>query len=249
MIIKFPQNYPQAPPKVCLCTPIEGHPNVFSWGDEYPYVCLDMLKPYTSDIPFQGWSSAYSVTSLLLQLQSFLFEENAVPQDHGGSQQMSVTPRMVTRTRGRAKSFTCKSAACGHCHASPSPALPQAAGVVQHACGGAAGRATCVPFLRPDKSRSDLILSLCVGEEKHGEACGEEKRSGSQEQTAADCGVVISFLEERLSEISGLLSRQLQVAPPTDAQLDRVLVRPAPAPSGHSSIARSILLYVTEGYV
>lgn len=80
MIIKFPDNYPEAPPKVNLCTVIEGHPNVFDWGEEYPYICLDMLKGHTSKTPYEGWSSAYSVLSLLLQLQSFLFEENAVPQ-------------------------------------------------------------------------------------------------------------------------------------------------------------------------
>lgn len=45
------------------------HPNVM--GNT---VCLDMLQP-TKGGEGTGWSSAYSIQSVLLQLQSFLFEE------------------------------------------------------------------------------------------------------------------------------------------------------------------------------
>lgn len=60
-----------------------GHPNVFgdpAYGSVY--ICLSMLKPYTASVKYDGWTSAYTCMSLLLQLQSFLFAEN-VEQDYG----------------------------------------------------------------------------------------------------------------------------------------------------------------------
>jgi len=48
------------------------HPNVFG-----NYICLDMIQPAIARTEEGGgWSSAYSVQSVLTQLQSFLFEEN-----------------------------------------------------------------------------------------------------------------------------------------------------------------------------
>jgi len=69
-IIHFPLNYPDKAPKVRNCTNIR-HPNVF--GD---YICLDLLTMSleTQKTPYRGWTSAYTVSSLLVQLQSFLFE-------------------------------------------------------------------------------------------------------------------------------------------------------------------------------
>ena len=67
--ITFPQNYPVSPPDIRLKTTIP-HPNVF--GDK---ICLDMLEPKKKDSGwYDGWSSAYTVESILIQLQSFLFE-------------------------------------------------------------------------------------------------------------------------------------------------------------------------------
>jgi ubiquitin-protein ligase len=43
------------------------------------FICLDMLRPAAGNGAYSGWSSAYSVLSILLQLQSFLFAEN-IPQ-------------------------------------------------------------------------------------------------------------------------------------------------------------------------
>lgn len=46
------------------------HPNVFGRT-----LCLDMLQPKKKDSGwYDGWSSAYTVESILIQLQSFLFE-------------------------------------------------------------------------------------------------------------------------------------------------------------------------------
>lgn len=65
--ITFPQNYPLSPPSIKLSTPIP-HPNVFGTT-----LCLDMLQP-SGEAWYQGWCSAYTVESVLMQLQSFLFE-------------------------------------------------------------------------------------------------------------------------------------------------------------------------------
>ncbi len=67
--ITFPQNYPVSPPSIRTFTEIP-HPNVF--GNT---ICLDLLQPKTKESSwYDGWSSAYTVESILIQLQSFLFE-------------------------------------------------------------------------------------------------------------------------------------------------------------------------------
>jgi len=122
-ILKFPENYPAAPPDVRLCSRID-HPNVFGeWdGTDAAWICLDMLKEYTVKTKYEGWSSVYTVQSILLQLQSFLFSEN-VPQDYGGSQNLELGNCSVVSSINRIKKFRCP---CGHCIEKPSPALPKA---------------------------------------------------------------------------------------------------------------------------
>ena len=75
MVMKFPENYPDAPPEVRLCTTL-CHPNVFG-----TWICLDLLRDQAEMVregsQGRGWTSGYSAQSVLLQLQSFLFEENA----------------------------------------------------------------------------------------------------------------------------------------------------------------------------
>jgi len=72
LIFNFPETYPLQPPKVKLMNFID-HPNVFG-----QYICLDMLEQgeYSSEAqrmkPYTGWTSAYSVQSILVQLQNFL---------------------------------------------------------------------------------------------------------------------------------------------------------------------------------
>ena len=68
--IIFPQNYPCAAPSVRLMTEVP-HPCVSS-----RMIKLDMLENKKKDAGwYEGWSSAYTVESILIQLQSFLFEE------------------------------------------------------------------------------------------------------------------------------------------------------------------------------
>ncbi len=66
----------------------------FGSDSTYPWICLDMIKPVhrteagTRDRTYHdedyngGWSTAYSVYSILMQFQAFLFDEN-VPQSYG----------------------------------------------------------------------------------------------------------------------------------------------------------------------
>jgi len=123
-ILTFPDNYPIAPPDVRLCTRID-HPNVWKEydGTDAAWICLDMLKEYTASTKYEGWSSVYTVESILLQLQSFLFSEN-VPQDYGADQSLQLGNSSVVRSLNRIKNFKCSK--CGHCVDKPVPALPKA---------------------------------------------------------------------------------------------------------------------------
>ena len=71
MVLRFPDEYPDLPPQLTLSTKIE-HPCVS--GNT---VCLDLLQKSDSTTPYQGWSPAYSVQTILIQLQAFLFEATA----------------------------------------------------------------------------------------------------------------------------------------------------------------------------
>jgi ubiquitin-conjugating enzyme E2 C len=63
LLIKFPADYPFTSPAITFSTPC-FHPNV----DQFGNICVDFLK--------ERWSAAYSVTTLLLSLQSLLGDPN-----------------------------------------------------------------------------------------------------------------------------------------------------------------------------
>lgn len=67
--IQFNDTYPSNPPTVRMCSLLHhGHIH----GE---HICLDMLRTHHSSEAYSGWSSAYSLNSLLMQLQAFFFEE------------------------------------------------------------------------------------------------------------------------------------------------------------------------------
>jgi len=103
IVLMFPMDYPQGPPQVLLCTSLP-HPNVF--GNQ---LCLDMLQPSTD--PFTGWSSAYTVQSILVQLQSFLFVR-----------QEDAEPNAVVKAIKDARDFKCPG--CEHRNYRHWPPLP-----------------------------------------------------------------------------------------------------------------------------
>merc|ERR1719474_1809318 len=112
LILTFPDSYPNNPPRVQLCTTIE-HPNVF-----YGYICLSMLRNETGNVPYEGWSGAYSATSVLMQLQSFLFAEN-IDQDGGYVSHNTLSEYDIQNVVRTCTQFTCSK--CGHSHYNPRP--------------------------------------------------------------------------------------------------------------------------------
>jgi ubiquitin-protein ligase len=89
--ITYPKNYPNKAPKVKNLTHI-SHKNVFG-----SYICLDILtmSEETANTPFRGWTSAYTISSLLVQLQSFLFE--AVAERNGSRMKREALSYRCTR--------------------------------------------------------------------------------------------------------------------------------------------------------
>jgi ubiquitin-protein ligase len=96
--LKFPQSYPSHPPSIRIFNNIP-HPNVFGG-----YICLDILQQNGVEEGC-GWTSAYSVQSVLTQLQSFLFEENL-------SADKAKVEMEVKKAVKEANSFKCPS--CKH---------------------------------------------------------------------------------------------------------------------------------------
>ncbi|KAI9339349.1 hypothetical protein BDR26DRAFT_862281 [Obelidium mucronatum] len=78
--------YPSGSPKVVLNTPMK-HPNVFpGWEEGGAYICCDILKGKLvtdSQGRVSGYSPAYSLGTILLQLMSFFSAKN-IEQDYEG---------------------------------------------------------------------------------------------------------------------------------------------------------------------
>ena len=122
----FPDDYPSHPPTVHLMsTNMPGHPNVFGSGRS-GFICLSMLREHTATEPNEGWTSAYTCFSLLLQLQSFLFAEN-IPQDYGGNSRACWTDAAVASVRHQNRRYRFSvDAETTHTHDAPWPPLPPA---------------------------------------------------------------------------------------------------------------------------
>jgi len=74
---------------------------------------FEIPLPGTLTTPYQYWSSAFSVRSILIQMTSFLLAEGQPTQIATGN---------VSRTRIESTQFQCSS--CSHTFSSPNPPLP-----------------------------------------------------------------------------------------------------------------------------
>ena len=117
LIINFPTDYPIQAPSVYLCNSIP-HPNVN--GND---ICLDMLVNDSSG-HYSGWTSAYSVVSILMQLQVFLFEERGFVESNypHSTKNYYFSRESLKLLHENVKQFKCKE--CGHCFERPYPVPP-----------------------------------------------------------------------------------------------------------------------------
>jgi len=176
LILKFSEDYPISPPKVFCCTPFP-HSNVQRTKDGWT-ICLDMLeKPKGKPLPYAGWSSAMSVMSVLLQLQSFI-TDTKLHYAHSDA-------TAITRTRANAlmSEFTCVVAGCSHSGEEPWPprqseCIPRAAvekrivclpcgsialsGPIDRSLSGGDKFNDCFPLPKPDMPEKSSVKSAPV---------------------------------------------------------------------------------------
>mmetsp|Transcript_11978 Transcript_11978/g.22774 ORF Transcript_11978/g.22774 Transcript_11978/m.22774 type:complete len:321 (+) Transcript_11978:3181-4143(+) len=75
-----------------------------NWRTQGYSLCLNMIPRWYTETPYTGWTSAYSVIGLLLQIQSFLFAEY-IPQDYGGTARAQTNKGVCERGIQNAKKF------------------------------------------------------------------------------------------------------------------------------------------------
>lgn len=108
---EFPDTYPRESPRVRLLTKL-NHYFVFK---EDQYICINMLENEwemnhigggeNRSQMYTGWSSAYSVQAILVQLQAFLFDRSHLWE--------------IDQSREYARAYKCDE--CKHTNGSPSP--------------------------------------------------------------------------------------------------------------------------------
>lgn len=126
-VITCGPNYPFNPPSV-QCMINYPHPNVVLNSQGRFIVCLDMLEPYTSTSrPYECWSSAFSIRSILVQLTSFILCDTST--DH------VVSKLDYVRAMREADAYESKGeGGCGHSAKHPVPTCPTFADLKAAAC-------------------------------------------------------------------------------------------------------------------
>lgn len=128
--MNFPINYPNEPPRIQIVSCKLTHPNVFG-----NYICLDMLTQ-PDGRPYSGWSRGYTVLSILMQLQSFLFATEGIDQDYGNRTATNwLNPVEIQSVRKQNLRFSCMYGINKHTHATPWPPLEKREGIGCVICG------------------------------------------------------------------------------------------------------------------
>eukprot|EP01084_Bolivina_argentea_P035609 66031_1 len=154
LILSFPGDYPKQPPSIRIPTYFP-HTNVFE-SHGHHWICLDMLERKTESQKdrqvvadaYHGWSAGYSVSSVLLQLSSFLYETKTEQENDDISSNTREQTRGKKRMIHEAINFACKK--CGHSAKVPYPPLNEG-----HHFQNPLSRATKIK-----KNRKEFIINL-----------------------------------------------------------------------------------------
>jgi len=101
--LKFPTDYPNAPPKVLITTTSGGHvrfnPNLYATGK----VCLSILGTWRAEHSGEQWSAVQSVQSILLSIQSLMHDlpyhnEPSFEQDDGSGDVQRYNEKIAHET-------------------------------------------------------------------------------------------------------------------------------------------------------
>lgn len=140
-VLEFPDDYPSNPPKIKLSTGIP-HSNIIEHDGNKNYLCLDLLKNFfwmdggvNKHTPYSGWSSAYSVMSIMMQLHTFLFDDyvenydgrmkhtlyELSPEEGGDFRDISTIKDKLEKSFVDCRNCRCEK--CGHSYHQPFPPI------------------------------------------------------------------------------------------------------------------------------
>lgn len=102
--LEFTDHYPFVPPKISILSPHDPHPCIV--GE----TVQDEIFKITSNKQYEGWVSAYSVESILLELQCFLLNYQGVYRNEAYHQNKDL----VSPVQAEANLWECKDIGCKH---------------------------------------------------------------------------------------------------------------------------------------
>ncbi|KAF2028868.1 hypothetical protein EK21DRAFT_68820 [Setomelanomma holmii] len=147
LAIQFHQDYPLSAPTVTIQSHIM-HPNVFG-----SYICATMLNTT------EGWTPAYTLKGIVIQLLSF-FCSDSLEQDHGGGEVNLAAYRRRTaeQMRRHGQHFRSDSFSCSTCGFGPDwyPSYPEDV-EVEHLAATHEGPRS-IQYAKPKQEKSKLFM-------------------------------------------------------------------------------------------
>jgi ubiquitin-protein ligase/stress response protein SCP2 len=143
-------DFPHKPPKIQICTPLP-HANVHLESDHKHYICADFLetRPHgiTQHQPYSGWTAGYTVSALLVQLQSFLLDKEFQYRED------RIT---IPQAAEQAHAYTCEE--CGHDGATIEACKPPVAGIATPHSDGKVATSSCSSGATHDDDKVKVVL-------------------------------------------------------------------------------------------